>query len=360
MPELEARLRLRPMETKVREYLSALDSALDTLSHGREGLLSAVPDWCFSHREIRLGVNRDGQGVALRFVPRGDLTEDQFFFEELETTGQLNAFIEPWSANFHPAHLSHAPFTMLGPFKLSVVGDPLASPRASDRGMTGWGAFSKAEEMLTAESGRNDAMEFWNNAVSGLPAGPSFVDQALGVFNRLRASIRLRAFREKRIHRLLRDHAKLLLPPFKRMFFEHAFYLETDLRRADFVLQRELGLPPLLIELESPVHRVFRKNGQVTDEVTHAKKQVAEWVWFIERDPQRNAEGEMSFLAGPKQRLVVIGAGLEFREALLQESATTDTSVWTYDLLLEQAKEQWNGILEEQCRQIGRPVFRPF
>jgi hypothetical protein len=359
MPELEARLKLRGLEAKVQEYLSALDSALETLSSGQEGVLARVPAWCLSRRELRMAVNRDGRGAALRIVPNPKLEKDESCFEEIETTNQLRAFLRPWNTDTAPEQLSRTPFGMFGPLAVTLVGDPLAPAALDERGLIGFGQLSGAEAMFTAESGQKDAIELWNSAVAGLPHSGSFIEQAKGVFDRFDASIRLKAFRERRIHRMLRDHAALLLPAFKRVFFEHELYLGDEVRKADFILEREFGLPGLLIELESPVYTVFRKNGHLTAEATHAHGQILEWVEFIDREPQRNAAGEMAFLLAEKQRLVIMGRGLEQREALLKRKFS-DTAFWTYDLLLEQARRRWNDILVEQCRRVGRSELKPF
>lgn len=72
-----------------------------------------------------------------------------------------------------------------------------------------------------------------------------------------------------------------------------------------------------------------------------------------------NATGELSFLAGPKQRLVVMGRGLEKRSQL-ENTRFSDTTFWTYELLLAQARERWNEQLDEQYRLLGLTPQRPF
>jgi hypothetical protein len=62
-------------------------------------------------------------------------------------------------------------------------------------------------------------------------------------------------------------------------------------------LERDAGLPALLIELETPAARIFTKRGEPTKETNHAKAQIAEWVRFIETD-SRNTAGDMAFLRG--------------------------------------------------------------
>ena len=361
VPELEARLALRGLEAKLREYFSAVDDTLEVLSHGKEGRLSKLPGWCLAHREVHLAVNRDGRGVVVKIVPSERLQEDTFTFQELETSRQLKELMRPWTPDFEPPQLSRVGFGLFGPTLMTSADDPLAEPRLDDRTTVGWGMLAAAEDSFSADAGKKDAIELWNSAVAGVSVSGngSFIAEVTAVFGRFAAAIRLKAFRERRIHRILRDHAGLLLPSHKRLFFEHELRLGDQLRKADFILEREAGFPPLLMELESPVHRLFRNDGDLTREANHAKEQIAEWVSFIDQDAQCNVQGEMGFLLGPKQRLVVMGRGLEHRELLLRQR-WTDTAFWTYDLLLQEARSRWNETLAEQCRRVSRPELRPF
>ena len=65
-----------------------------------------------------------------------------------------------------------------------------------------------------------------------------------------------------------------------------------------------------------------------------------------------NCVGEMVFLTGPKERLVVIGRGLECEEAM-RETKFGNNKVWTYDLLIQEAKNRWNKIIIDQCKVVG-------
>ena len=98
-------------------------------------------------------------------------------------------------------------------------------------------------------------------------------------------------------------------------------------------------MPGWLIELETPHTKVLRTDGDLTAHANHACQQIGDWVRVIDRNPRLNAAGEFDFLLGDKQRLVVIGRGLEHRKRLL-EMRYRDTAMWTYDLLLEQARKR--------------------
>ncbi len=127
---------------------------------------------------------------------------------------------------------------------------------------------------------------------------------------------------------------------------------------ADFILERDAALPALLIELETPAARIFTKRGEPTKETNHAKGQIADWVRFIEGDP-RNTTGDLAFLRGPKDRLVVISTGLDQLGQML-DSRHTDTTLWTYDILLREAKARWDGVLRQQRAMLGLPDIGPF
>ncbi|HVO13308.1 MAG TPA: hypothetical protein VMX54_21385 [Vicinamibacteria bacterium] len=359
MPELEARIALRRLEVGLREYCSGIDAALEKLSHGQEGLLTKVPAWCLARREIRMGANREGRGVAIRILPRPDLQEDVVSFEELLTRGDQNRFMAPWQSEGEPSMWSQPGFVMFSGMQLVSLEDPFEAPRLDEPGVIGWGNVRSAEEMFNREKGADDAVHIWSTVLAGMPPGGSFIDGAKRVFDRFAASIRMRLFRERKIHRLLRAHAGLLMPPHKRLLFEHEIYLGDDVRKADFILEREQGAPALLVELEAPVHKVFRKDGNLTQEATHAREQIVEWASFIDQDAKRNASGDLNFLAGPKERLVVIGRGIEQRELMLRQR-WSDTNIWTYDVLLAEARTRWNNTVAEQCRLLGRPETRPF
>ncbi len=157
---------------------------------------------------------------------------------------------------------------------------------------------------------------------------------------------------EGRIHRFINSNANFLLPPHKKCYFKHPLYLNDEKREADFILQRERALPSMLIELENPNAKMFKKNGEWTAEANHARNQIAEWVRFIQQNPA-NAQGQFSFLSGPKQqRLVIMGRGLEHLDAMIN-SKYQDTIMWTYDVLVKEAKDCWNKIIVGQCHLLG-------
>jgi hypothetical protein len=341
--------------TQVLTYLAALDSAIDTLSTRTEGSISSLPEWMLSPRHISVGVNSDCSLAVVRIVPEPDSTKDILEAVEMITDDDLRRVIAPIAPGFPLRGIQHPGFFQVADLQLHEVGSPLEPALLHQPGIWSFGNPESALKAFNDQIGREDAINFWNK--TSLMSGgsrESIVDQMRTVFRTFQKIIKLKSFRERRIHRFLNSHAKLLLPPHQRSWFEIPFRLGDDVRRADFVLQREQGMPGLLIELENPAVKVFRKNGELTAEANHACNQIAEWVKFIDRDAATNAAGEFSFLIGPKQRLVVIGRGMEHVEEMLN-SRFTDTVIWTYDFLLQQAKERWDSTINHQRSLIGLP-----
>ncbi len=125
----------------------------------------------------------------------------------------------------------------------------------------------------------------------------------------------------------------------------------NEVRVADFILKRNGGFPPLLIEIENPAHRLFIKSGDLSSHANHARSQLAEWNSFISQD-SRNVQGKFAFLAGPKEGLVIIGKGLDEKDRMLN-TRFSGTLFWTYDFLILYARMRWNSVLETQCKLLG-------
>lgn len=358
MPELEARMRLRPLAESLATYFQTLDDSLSKLSEGKEGYLPGLPQWCLSRRRITLACSRDGEGVVLRVKADPSLQADEIEFHEIRDRAHLNELSAPWTANYEPHQLKRSPFMMMFGFSMGED-DPLAMP-SKDPDLSGWGRMQGVEAEFTVEKATAEAIAFWNTALIGAKDGQSFPEAVEAALSRLSSMIHQKAFRERRLHRLLRDHGDRLLPHASGIFFEHSLEQEDGTTRvADFILKREEGLPALLVELEAPVHKILTKKGELTKEAQHARHQIGEWVAAIDRVPHKNAVGPMAFLSGPKARLVVIGRGLDQKERLLQERFN-DTVFWTWDMLLQAARERWNRTIADQYRALGRDPVKLF
>lgn len=182
--------------------------------------------------------------------------------------------------------------------------------------------------------------------------GGSFVYHLQTIFARFQGTIKLKGFRERRIHRFINQHSNLLLPSHKSCFFEYELILNDEKRKADFILEQEPGMPPLLIELEPPSDMLFRQDGEFTARALHARHQISEWIRFIDQNPE-NTAGSMAFLRIPtKQRMIIMGRGMDQRTRMLN-SNYTDTIMWTYDMLISNAKDQANRFIKSQCQALG-------
>jgi hypothetical protein len=341
----------------VSDYFHELDAAIEKLSQGREGLVADLPDWVLSPRKITVCITSDREGVALRVEPTEDLESDEIEWIENASPNVLDAAMAPWS--FERTNISKTPFFMIGEMLAVQADNPIAPPAVLNKGLIGCGQVADFIQSFSPEKAREESINLWNAAILSDVKPGNFVHKTKQVFKTFAAIIRRKSFLERRIHRYLNEHARLLLPPHKKCYYEHRILQGSNERRIDFLLEREPGMPSILVELESLVHQIFKKNGESTAETNHAKSQIAEWISFIDMDSAANASGDFSFLAGPKQRLVVIGRGLENREQLIN-SKFSDTTLWTYDLLLEQARDRWNNELENQYRIVGMPQVRPF
>lgn len=343
----------------VKEYLSVLDSSLEKLSNKYEGKISNLPSWMLAPRNVSIGTTLDGQGVVLKVEQNPELDNDIFHHQIITSEDEMNEIISPWKTDFQPGKLSSKPFMMVGDLTVVDEKNPLAVPVKEDKNLVGYGNIEQASNTFSVSSAKSDALNFWNHALNNQQSSGSYIHETRVILLKFQLIIKRKNFLERKIHRYINEHRNILLPSFSRCYYEHILYLGEDQRKADFILEREDGLPPILIELENPTHKVFRKDGEPTYQTNHAKNQIAEWIQFIDQDSQRNASGEFSFLTGPKQRLVVLGRGLEHREKLIN-TKFSDTTIWTYELFLAQAKNRLNEEFASQCRLIGIDEVRPF
>jgi hypothetical protein len=114
-------------------------------------------------------------------------------------------------------------------------------------------------------------------------------------------------------------------------------------RVSDFVF-REPGGEYLLVEIESPVRELFRKDGQQRQELTHAINQILDWRVFLENnlDTVREDLGLAGISTNPRS-LIVIGRSSSLTEAnrlklTTLQNQTPNLKIITYDELIANAK----------------------
>ncbi|NOS83359.1 MAG: DUF4263 domain-containing protein [Nitrospira sp.] len=149
---------------------------------------------------------------------------------------------------------------------------------------------------------------------------------------------------EEPVHQFIKEHPELLCPTAEKTWSKLPF----GEWRSDFVF-REAYQDYLLVEIEAPIHELFREDGQQRQQVTHAIKQISDWVEYIE-DNKILVETTLPGISSNPRRLVVIGrsSGLsnENRRALTNiQNAQPKLRILTYDDVLAQARTTLEKIL---------------
>ena len=344
----------------ITRYLSIVDESLEELSARNEGKISNLPSWVLQKRKIDIGITKDNEGVVIKIKPDDSLDQDIVNLVEINTRDDINKIIFPIDFGGRlPNKDPENSFILFSDISLVEADNPLAVPALQDNSMLGWGRKSGFVNSFKKNKAKEGAINLWNSVLNDLDSKVSFVQEVRGILDKFQAIIRRKAFVERRVHRFINEHKSIFLPEHKTCLYEHKLFLRDEMRVADFILEREQGLPSVFIELESPVHKVFTKKGDLTAESNHARQQVSDWVKYVENEPQKNASGEYSFLTGPKERLVIIGRGLENKDKLI-DTKYDGVTFWTYSLMLEEARNRMNERLSSQYKLLGLDEVRPF
>jgi hypothetical protein len=152
--------------------------------------------------------------------------------------------------------------------------------------------------------------------------------------------------REEVLQTFLRQHPEMLCPTCVRFWSK----LPLGVRETDFVFQEATG-EYLLVELESPDHPLFLKNGDPSRQLNHARSQITDWRRYIE-DNLATVQRELGLtgISTHPAGLVVIGrstsVGQEDRRKLVTMVAESPTTrVITYDDLLVSTKAVVENLL---------------
>lgn len=348
------------IEDEITKYLHAVDESLDVLSKHEEGKLSRLPSWVLQKRHITIGVTKDGKGVAIKISPDNNLEEDRVTIKEILTTNDVSEIISPMNYGGNlPNNEPPNNFVMFSDMSVVEANNPLAVPVLDNNFVIGWGSMPGFTDHFDMKNAKEISINLWNNAKQGLKTSSNFIQETRKVFDKMQAIIKRKAFLERRVHRFVNEHRNILLPSHKNCFYEHKLFFDKDMRKADFILEREQGLPSIFIELESPVHKVFTKKHDLTAPANHARQQISEWVQFVENDPHQNAQGDFGFLTGPKERMVIIGRGVEERQHLIK-TKFDGVTFWTYSIMIEEAKNRMNNLISLQYELLGLDEVKPF
>ena len=343
-------LQVKDYVEAIGKYLDELDSSFDKLSHRYEGRIADLPNYAFNKRHITILKFNNLGYFFVKVISDKSLDSDKAFTGLVSTPEELYKNSYPFQFDFdfknppndYGINVANANVREVGNINsLPVVDYCVLCVVRGDR-FFDWFSLDKAKER---------ALNEWNNTANSFDSNYSFVNNLKKIFDKFGLILNRDSFVERRLHRYINTHSLYLLPSCLKCYYEHDLFLNGERRVADFILERESGFPPLLIELESSFHKVFKSNEELTFHANHAGEQIKEWVKYIESNSD-NCKGEMDFLTGPKDRLVVIGRGLDCAEAV-RESKFGNNRVWTYDFLIQEAQKRWNRVIIDQCKVVG-------
>ena len=331
-------------------YLQELDSSFEKLSHMNEGKISDLPDYVFNKRHITILKFNNLNYFFIKVISNKLKKQDEAFTGVISSNEELHMHSFPFNFDFDFKNPPIDYGINVANANIREVGNINALP------ITEYCVLcvvhgSRLFDWFSIESAKKRAFNEWNNVENQLDSNYSFVYNLKKIFDKFELLLDNKNFVERRLHRFLYTHRLYILPQFIHCYFEYELFLNGSKRKADLILERETGFPALLIELENSFHKVFKNNEELAVQANHAGEQIKEWVKFIELNSE-NAKGKMQFLTGPKDRLVIIGRGLDCIDAM-KDSKFGEKIIWTYDLLIKEAKEKWNKIILDQCQSIG-------
>jgi len=144
---------------------------------------------------------------------------------------------------------------------------------------------------------------------------------------------------EEPAHQFLKKHPEIISPTHTAAWSK----LPLGDHVTDFVF-REPSNDYLLVEIESPLRKLFRKDGQQREELTHAFNQIADWRVFIE-DNLRKVQEEMELvnISSNPRSLIVIGRSEALTDNNRRKLATLQgqipkLQIMTYDDLILRSK----------------------
>ena len=331
-------------------YFHELDNSFDILSNHEEGRITDLPAYAFGYRHIAIYRLSNTNFYLIKVDVDNTLDGDKGYTGQLNSNEEVRKVTFPFVFNFDLTKIPDDYGVVIENINVKQISNPNAVPVINDS-MLAIVREDRFYDTFSIEKAKDKAINTWNNNKKGFDNNYTFIHNLKKIFDRATLIIKKDSFVERRIHRFINTHATYLLPSFKEKYFEHAILFKEEKRVADFVLKRETGFPALLIELESPNQPVFKNNHELTYQAHHAVSQISEWVSFIDLD-SRNTVNEMDFMAGPKERLVIIGRGLDNIKEM-KNSKFSGTTVWTYEMMLEEAKARWNRLITEQSISIG-------
>jgi len=218
-------------------------------------------------------------------------------------------------------------------------------------------AATWAELDLLASMAKKNALAATLRGIDSSTALRKYYAAILGEFETLLAGP------EEPVHQFLKDHPELLCPTFESKWSKLPF----GNRVSDFVF-REAYRDYLLVEIEAPIRKLFRKDGQQRQELTHAINQIADWTQYV-ADNKNTVEQKLGLvgISSTPRALIVIGRSASLTEENRRKLATIEGQlnklrILTYDDLAATARanlERILGPLSFQSQNAEVYYYRP-
>lgn len=356
----------------VKNYFDSISKYIADLSNMGERHLKKIPLWCVN-QDIIVLCYFQAQRIDVYVNPyTGENRIQMFFISTIQEFSDKLAYMNDWLKIGHEGmltpHLSieqypvnnHISLALSG-FRFSSSGYDFGGLEMMSHDYHFMGSPNDILEKLSVENAKVEALKIWNDAIIGKTVSSSkdYTTNIRSTIEVLERLIHRKEYLERKIHRYINEYSHIILPPHHKCYFEkNLFDRNGEKQVADFILEREAGMAPLLIELENPALKIYKANGELTSEANHAKNQIGNWVRFIDSN-SRNLEDGFDFLQGRKDRLVIGGRGLDNLKEML-DSKHENTTIWTYTLLVREAKLRWNKYFEEQYKIVGLKKALPF
>ena len=237
------------LENTLTQYFRILDESLDKISHQQEGNLKALPSWVQVNRKIDIGLTADQEGIVIKISPDPALEGDQFAIHQINNINDISRIISPmvFKGNLPNLEPNEDSFILFGDISVVEVDNPLALPALDNQCLIGWGRRKGFFNVFNIQKAKIEAIDLWDrsNIIQEKKVG-NYIQEVKRIVSKLQAMIKRKAFLERRIHRYINTHSKILLPAHKRLLFDHKLYRGGEERKADFILEREQGLPAIL------------------------------------------------------------------------------------------------------------------
>jgi hypothetical protein len=268
--------------------------------------------------------------------------------------GTKNHFVigaPQWSGSGRWEVIADRVETNRGP--LSTTGWKFLHVATKDYHWTIKGALEAANKFISIFKARSllyDAKEGWGfiQHYDRIAMRQEITDRLHDILHQYKSVVNEKNYKERVIHKFLKDHPILLFPTKKRLLYEYRLVAQKRLKhKIDFIIELTTGRY-ILVELENPKHRIFTKAGDYSAIVNHAEKQVEDWIHFL-RINRESVEEDLPGIIAP-EGVVIIGRSNYFTSEQLEKirirNEKHSVKLFTYDDLAEEAENHIAHILD--------------